>query len=59
MLFRKRIFAGKPSLQPEPFCPYLSNESGYLSLRQKFGLTATSGRARQPRPTPRGGKTHY
>jgi hypothetical protein len=29
----KKIFAGKQNLQQRPFCPYLSNDSGYRSLR--------------------------
>lgn len=33
---QKRIFAGKSSLQSEPFCPYITNESGYLSQIHRF-----------------------
>ena len=29
---RKRIFAGKGDLRAEPFCPVLSNKSGYHAL---------------------------
>ena len=31
---RKRIFAGKSNLQSEPFCPYLTDEGGRLSLQR-------------------------
>lgn len=56
---QKRIFAGKANLQPEPFCPYITNESGYLSQRQhlnrqqrkasrrsSFSLFSSGGRSR-------------
>lgn len=33
---QKRIFAGKSNLQSEPFCPYITNESGYLSQMHRF-----------------------
>ena len=41
MLFsRKSIFAGKRNLEPVPFCPYLSNESGYASIRRSSQASA-------------------
>ena len=57
---RKRIFAGKQSLRTEPFCPYLSNENGYLSLRKQplFAYRRPSG-ACQPRPSVRDGRLHH
>ena len=33
---RKTVFAGKRNLEPVPFCPYLSNESGYASIRRSL-----------------------
>ena len=33
---QKRIFAGKSNLQAEPFCPYLTNDSGRMSLKRSF-----------------------
>jgi len=55
---RKTIFAGKTNLQPEPFCPYISNPSGYSSLYRSISESAYSwSRAPQkPRPSLRGGK---
>lgn len=54
---QKRVFAGKHNLQPEPFCPYLTNESGYLSLRRKSsGIFPWSGQPQNVRPSVRGGK---
>ncbi len=29
----KRIFAGKQRLHAEPFCPFVTNDMGYQSLR--------------------------
>lgn len=55
---QKRIFAGKQSLRSQPFCPYLSTETGYISLFKSFGLSnhRPSG-ACQPRPSVNGGKS--
>ena len=55
---RRTIFAGKQNLQPEPFCPYLSNSSGYLSLsRNGFGTASNRSKSHnRPRPSLRGGK---
>lgn len=33
---QKHIFSGKSKLQSEPFCPYITNESGYLSQMSRF-----------------------
>ena len=33
---QKRIFAGKSNLSAEPFCPYLTNESGRMSLKRSL-----------------------
>lgn len=30
----KRVFAGKQRLHAEPFCPFLTNETGYQALLQ-------------------------
>ena len=55
----KRIFAGKQSLKPQPFCPYISNESGYLSLQNNGFMPATrSGNAFKPRPVYRDEKRY-
>ena len=54
---QKRIFAGKRNLHAEPFCPYLTNERGYLSLHRAALGTLT--RPDQPlsiRPSIRDGK---
>ena len=55
---QKAIFAGKSNLQPEPFCPFLSNQSGYTSLHKRsFGIVdRRSGAASRRRPSLRGGK---
>ena len=37
---RKSVFAGKRNLEPVPFCPYLSNESGYASIRRSSRKSA-------------------
>ena len=31
---QKRIFAGKGNLHAEPLCPYLTDDTGYLSFRK-------------------------
>ena len=58
MLFsRKRIFAGKSRLQSEPFCPCLTNASGYQSLlRNSLSFESNLGGASRPRPSVRDGK---
>ncbi len=55
----KRIFIGKSGLHAEPFCPFLSNETGFLSLKKHLGTSnhRPSG-ACQPRPSIRDGKLH-
>ena len=54
---QKRVFAGKQNLQAEPFCPFLSDQSGYLSLRRKsLGFFTTSGQPHNARPSIRDGK---
>ena len=54
---QKRIFAGKSNLQAEPFCPYLTNESGYLSLRRAaIGAFTRSDQPHHVRPSIRDGK---
>lgn len=55
---QKRVFAGKQNLHAEPFCPIMSNESGFLNLRKAFSFAnqGSSG-ACQPRPSIRGGKS--
>lgn len=54
---RKRIFAGKQNLQPEPFCPIISNQSGYLSLYQSSNYHQfRPSHINEPRPTARDGK---
>lgn len=30
----RRIFAGKGNLRTEPFCPFITNETGYSVLRR-------------------------
>lgn len=58
MPLQKRIFAGKGNLRTEPFCPYLSNESGYLSLRRNsLGSLFRSDQPHSVRPSVRDGKT--
>ncbi len=55
----KRVFAGKSSLFAEPFCPYLTNEDGYSSLRRT--VLRNFLRPNQPhdiRPSIRDGKSH-
>ena len=55
---QKRVFAGKTNLRTEPFCPYLSDESGFLSLRRKPSVAFF--RSEQPhtvRPSIHDGKT--
>ena len=37
---RKTVFAGKRNLEPVPFCPYISNESGYASIRRTARASA-------------------
>ncbi len=55
---QKRIFAGKGNLQTEPFCPYLTNESGFTSLkRSPLGSFFRSGQPLNTRPSVRGGNT--
>lgn len=55
---RKTIFAGKTNLQPEPFCPYISDSNGYISLYRSLPDPAYNwSRAPQkPRPSLRDGK---
>ena len=54
---QKRLFAGKQKLQYEPFCPCMSNESGFLSLRNNSAYASNrSGTAFKPRPVYRDGK---
>lgn len=45
---RKKVFAGKGNLQPQPFCPVISSAEGYSSL---FRLAQTN----TGRPHPLGG----
>lgn len=55
---QKRVFAGKQNLRTEPFCPYLSDESGYLSLRRKpSGAFFRPDQPHSVRPSIRDGKT--
>lgn len=30
----KRVFAGKPRLHSEPFCPFVTDDTGYQELRR-------------------------
>ena len=30
----KRVFAGKPRLHSEPFCPFMTDDTGYQELRR-------------------------
>ncbi len=54
---QKRIFAGKSRLQSEPFCPCLTNASGYQSLqRNSVSFDTQPERASRPRPSVRDGK---
>ena len=48
---QKRIFAGKPSVHYEPFCPYLTNDRGFrsLSLSQRIANRLAQKRAPQRR----------
>ena len=52
----KRIFAGKPSLQSEPFCPYITNDSGRASLFRSFYSNYSAGASPHARPSLRDGK---
>lgn len=56
---QKKIFAGKHNLQREPFCPYLTDESGHQSL-QRNSLNFDNPPGGQPhvRPSFRDGKRH-
>lgn len=55
---QKRIFAGKGNLHAEPFCPFLSDESGFVSLRRNaLGDFFRSGQPLNSRPSIRDGKT--
>ena len=48
---QKRIFAGKPSVHYEPFCPYLSNDRGFrnLALSSRIAERLAQKRAMQRR----------
>ena len=55
---QKRIFAGKSSLHAEPFCPYLTNDSGRMSLKRSFSkLNQFSGAAAGAHTFFNGGKS--
>ena len=56
-LLNKRIFAGKSRLQPEPFCPFISDKGGYVSLKKTFDTFSKPSQPRQARPKQRGGKS--
>lgn len=56
---QKRIFAGKQGLHAEPFCPYISNDTGYSSLRRSFeNIFTRPGQPPQSRPSLRSGRSH-
>ena len=52
----KRIFAGKSSLQAEPFCPYITDASGRASLFRHFNSNYSTGAAPNVRLSFRDGK---
>ena len=55
---QKRIFAGKSSLSSEPFCPYLTNESGRMSLKRSLAKPSSyPGASPHARIFLNGGKT--
>lgn len=55
----KRIFAGKSSLSAEPFCPYLTNDSGRMSLKRSFAKPSHfPGASPHARLFSNGGKLH-
>ena len=57
---QKRIFAGKQNLQPEPFCPYLTNRSGKISLlRSSNRAISWAGQPLKARPSLYGGKPRF
>ena len=57
---QKRIFAGKSNLYAEPFCPYLTNDSGRMSLKRSFAKPNNfSGVSPHAHPFANGGKTTF
>ena len=40
---QKRVFAGKCDLRSDPFCPYITNDSGRLSLLRSSNNRSQSG----------------
>lgn len=55
---QKRIFANKPSLQPEPFCPYVTDLNGRMSLFRSANSHIQPGVTPHARPSVRDGKRH-
>ncbi len=56
---QKRIFAGKQRLQPEPFCPYITDSSGRSSLKRSFSRRMASGSQATVRFGHRDGKRRF
>ena len=58
-LSQKRVFAGKQLLHQKPFCPVLTTESGFLSLRRSLSdLNNHAGALPNARYSTRDGKRH-
>ncbi len=54
----RKLFAGKTRLQPEPFCPFITNERGRMSLLREIAHNR-SGQPQTSRPSIRDGKARF